>query len=107
MAMGMTRGQVVRLFTVEGAMHSTLAAVLGAIPGIPFLIWMGKVGFAMPAGSDSLGMAISETIYPVYSIGLIISVMLIVIVTTTIVSYLPSRKISKMNPTEAIKGKLQ
>jgi len=107
MAMGMTRGQVVRLFTVEGAMHSTLAAILGAIPGIPFLIWMGKVGFAMPAGSDSLGMAISETIYPVYSIGLIISVMLIVIVTTTIVSYLPSRKISKMNPTEAIKGKLQ
>jgi len=107
MAMGMTRGQVIRLFTVEGAMHSTLAVVLGAIPGIPFLIWMSKVGFAMPAGSDTLGMAIAETIYPVYSIGLVISVMLIVIITTTIVSFLPSRKISKMNPTEAIKGKLQ
>ncbi|KPK80521.1 MAG: ABC transporter permease, partial [Bacteroides sp. SM23_62_1] len=107
MAMGMTRGQVVRLFTVEGAMHSTLAAILGAIPGIPFLIWMSKVGFTMPAGSDSLGMAIAEKIYPVYSIGLVLSVMLIVIITTTIVSFLPSRKISKMNPTEAIKGKLQ
>jgi putative ABC transport system permease protein len=107
MAMGMTRGQVVRLFTVEGAMHSTLAAVLGAIPGIPFLIWMSKVGFTMPTGSESLGMAIAEKIYPVYSIGLILSVMLIVIITTTIVSFLPSRKISKMNPTEAIKGKLQ
>jgi len=107
MAMGMTRGQVVRLFTVEGAMHSTLAAILGAIPGIPLLIWLSKVGFAMPAGSYSLGMAIAEKIYPVYSIGLIISVMLIVIIITTIVSYLPSRKIAKMNPTEAIKGKLQ
>jgi putative ABC transport system permease protein len=107
MAMGMTRGQVVRLFTVEGAMHAILASVLGAIPGIPFLIWMSKVGFTMPAGSDSLGMAISETIYPVYSIGLVISVMLIVVITTTLVSFLPSRKISKMNPTEAIKGKLQ
>lgn len=106
-AMGMTRGQVVRLFTVEGAMHSTLAVVLGAIPGIPFLIWMSKVGFSMPAGSDSMGLAIAEKIYPAYSIGLVISVMLIVIVTTTIVSFLPSRKISKMNPTEAIKGKLQ
>jgi len=107
MAMGMTRGQVVRLFTVEGAMHSILAAVLGAIPGIPFLIWMAKVGYSMPAGSDSMGLPIAEKIYPAYSVGLILTVMLLVIVTTTIVSFLPSRKISNMNPTEAIKGKLQ
>jgi ABC-type lipoprotein release transport system permease subunit len=107
MAMGMTRGQVVRLFTVEGAMHAALAAILGAIPGIPFLYWMAKVGYSMPAGSDNMGLPIAETIYPAYSIGLILSVMLLVIITTTIVSYLPSRKISKMNPTEAIKGKLQ
>ncbi len=107
MAMGMTRGQVVRLFTVEGAMHAFLAATLGAIPGIPFLYWMAKSGYSMPAGSDSMGLPIADTIYPVYSLGLILSVMLLVIITTTIVSYLPSRKISKMNPTEAIKGKLQ
>ncbi len=107
MAMGMTRGQVVRLFTVEGAMHSILAVILGAIPGIPFLYWMAKVGYSMPAGSDTMGLPIADTIYPAYSVGLILSVMLLVIITTTIVSYLPSRKISKMNPTEAIKGKLQ
>lgn len=107
MAMGMTRGQVVRLFTVEGAMHAFLAVILGAIPGIPFLYWMAKAGYSMPAGSDSMGLPIAETIYPAYSLGLILSVMLLVVITTTIVSYLPSRKISKMNPTEAIKGKLQ
>ena len=56
MAMGMTRGQVVRLFTVEGAMHSILAVVLGAIPGIPFLYWAAKAGYAMPAGSDNMGL---------------------------------------------------
>lgn len=107
MAMGMTRGQVVRLFTVEGAMHSILAVILGAIPGIPFLYYLAKVGYAMPAGSDSMGLPIAEKIYPAYSLSLILSVMLLVIITTTIVSFLPSRKISKMNPTEAIKGKLQ
>jgi ABC-type antimicrobial peptide transport system permease subunit len=107
MAMGMTRGQVVGLFTVEGAMHSILAVVLGAIPGIPILYLLAKVGYSMPAGSDTMGLPIAETLYPAYSLGLIVSVMLLVIVTTTIVSYLPSRKISKMNPTEAIKGKLQ
>ena len=107
MAMGMTRGQVVRLFTVEGAMHAVLAVVLGAIPGIPILYWLARTGYSMPAGSDSMGLPIAETIYPVYSLGLILSVMLLVIITTTIVSYLPSRKITRMNPTEAIKGKLQ
>lgn len=107
MAMGMTRGQVVRLFTVEGAMHSILAVILGAIPGIPLLYYLAKTGYAMPAGSDSMGLPIAERIYPAYSFGLILSVMLIVVITTTIVSFLPSRKISKMNPTEAIKGKLQ
>ena len=54
-----------------------------------------------------MGLPIAEKIYPAYSVGLVLSIMLIVIITTTIVSYLPSRKISKMNPTEAIKGKLQ
>jgi len=107
MAMGMTRGQVVKLFTVEGAMHSVLAVILGAIPGIPFLYYMAKVGYSMPAGSDTMGLPIAETIYPAYSVGLILSVMILVIITTTIVSFLPSRKISKMKPTEAIKGKLQ
>ncbi len=107
MAMGMTRGQVIRLFTVEGAMHSILAVVLGAIPGIPILYLLAKAGYSMPAGADSMGLPIAETIYPAYSLGLVLSTMLLVIITTTIVSYLPSMKISKMNPTEAIKGKLQ
>ncbi|UCG27851.1 MAG: ABC transporter permease [Bacteroidales bacterium] len=107
MAMGMTRGQVVKLFTVEGAMHSILAVILGAIPGIPLLYYLARVGYSMPAGSDSMGLPIAETIYPAYSVGLILSVMILVIITTTIVSFLPSRKISRMKPTEAIKGKLQ
>ncbi len=106
-AMGMTRSQVVSLFTVEGAMHAILAIVLGAIYGVPFLLSQIKKGFTMPAGTDDMGMAIAETIFPVYGIGLIITTVLLVLVITTIVSYMPARKISKMNPTEAIKGKIQ
>jgi putative ABC transport system permease protein len=37
----------------------------------------------------------------------VISTVLIVMVTTAIVSYWPSRKIARMNPTEALRGKLQ
>lgn len=107
MAMGMTRYQVVRMFTVEGAMHSILAVIVAVFPGTPLLLWMSNKGFGMPVDADSFGLAMAERIYPAYGLGLILSVMLIVIIITTIVSYLPSRKISKMNPTEAIKGKLQ
>ncbi len=106
-AMGMTRPQVVSLFTVEGAMHAILAVVAGAIYGVPFLLWQMNTGMSMPAGSDDMGIAIAETIFPVYGVGLIITTVLLVLIITTIVSYMPARKISKMNPTDAIKGKIQ
>lgn len=107
MALGMTRGQVVRLFTVEGAMHSILAAILAAVYGIP-LLWLQAVkGFALPQATDDYGLAIAERIFPVYSIGLILCTIFLVFISATIVSYLPARKIAKMKPTDAIKGKIQ
>jgi ABC-type antimicrobial peptide transport system permease subunit len=106
-AMGMTRGQVVRMFTIEGTMHAILAALVGAIYGIPLLTWAAVQGWAMPQGTDDFGLPIADKIYPVYSIGLIILTVALVLLTTAIVSYLPSRKIAKMNPTLAIKGKIQ
>jgi len=106
-ALGMTRWQVVRLFTMEGAMHGVLAAILAAIYGIPFLASQAKLGIPMPKATDSMGMALAEKIFPVYSIGLIITTVIFVLITTLIVSYIPARRISRMNPTEAIKGRIQ
>ena len=106
-AMGMTRKQVVGIFTVEGAMHSILAVLLGAVWGIPLLFWVSRTGIGMPISADEFGLAMAERIYPAYGLGLIIATLLLIVVTTTIVSYLPSRRISKMNPTEAIRGKIQ
>lgn len=107
MALGMTRGQVVRLFTIEGAMHSVLAVLVGAVYGIPLLWWMAVQGFPMPAGMDDYGLAIAERIFPVYSLGLVAGTTLLVLVTATVVSYLPARRITRMNPTDAIRGRLQ
>lgn len=106
-AMGMTRRQVVGLFTVEGAMHALLAILLGALYGTPLFIMQARNGLTMPVSGDDYGIAMSDTLYPVYGISLVITTVLIVCLTTAIVSYLPARKITKMNPTEAIKGKLQ
>ncbi len=106
-ALGYTRQQVVTLFTVEGAMHAVLAAALAAVYGIPFFIWQAKVGFTVPMDTSEFGMAIAPTMYPIYSMGLILSTTLIVLLTTSVVSYWPARRIAKMNPTEALRGKIQ
>jgi putative ABC transport system permease protein len=106
-ALGYTRREVVGLFTVEGTMHAVLAALLSAAYGLPFLAWQAKAGWTMPMDTSEFGMAIAQTLYPVYSAGLVITTVLIIMTVTAIVSYWPSRRIAKMNPTEALRGKIQ
>jgi ABC-type lipoprotein release transport system permease subunit len=106
MALGFTRGRVIRLFTLEGALHGVLAAIVAALYGIPLLTWYAGQGWALPEGMDSYGFAIGEKIFPVYSAGLVAGTTLLVLVITTIVSFLPTRKIAKLNPTEALRGRI-
>lgn len=106
-ALGMTRSRVVELFTVEGAMHSILAALVAAVYGIPLLTIMAVHGFTLPAGTDSYGLTMSDTIFPVYGIGLVAGTVIVIFITATIVSFIPARRIAKMKPTDAIRGKIQ
>ncbi len=104
-ALGLTRRQVVGIFTIEGGAHSILAALLGAVYGIPLFIWLSKYGISF--GVDDMGVTMAETIFPYYSLGLVAITTLFVIAAATIVSYIPARKISRMKPTDALKGKIQ
>ena len=106
-SMGMTRKEVVGIFTVEGAMHALLALVAGALYGIPLMLYITSTGIGMPQGTDDFGVASAERIFPYYSVALVVGSIILVMIATTIVSYLPSRKISKMNPNDAIRGKIQ
>jgi putative ABC transport system permease protein len=60
----------------------------------------------MPASMDSFGVSMGERIYPAYSAGLVLGITLLVLTVTTIVSYLPSRQISRMRATDALRGRL-
>lgn len=105
-ALGMTRWQVVGLFTVEGSMYSFLATLLGSAYGIPFFYYMATNGITMVANADDIGISIADVIYPVFGVGLIVGSIVLVVISATIVSFLPARKIAKMNPVDALKGKL-
>ncbi|MCF7882255.1 MAG: FtsX-like permease family protein [Candidatus Marinimicrobia bacterium] len=106
MSLGMTRGMLIRLFTLEGAMHAILAILIGAVYGIPLLTWFASSGIAMPDYATDFGIPMGEALYPTYGAGLVIGTTILVFVSVTIVSYLPTRKIADLEPTEALRGKL-
>lgn len=105
-ALGMTRWQVVRMFTAEGGMYSVFATVLGALYGTPILWYLSNQGISFGTDGSEMGIIMAEKMYPIYGIGLILFTILVVILSATIVSFLPARKIAHMNPVEALKGKI-
>jgi len=107
MALGMPRGKVIGLFTLEGALHGLLALVVGALYGVP-LLWLTAVkGMTFPQETiDSMNLALPSTLYPSYGVPLVVGTTLLVFMTVTIVSFLPTRRISKLKPTDALRGKM-
>ena len=106
MALGMARSKVIGLFTLEGALHGVMALFVGAVYGIPLLTLTAVKGIPLPDVMDDFGIAMSSTLYPSYGLKLVIGTTLLVLITVTFVSFLPTRKISKLKPTDALRGKL-
>lgn len=106
-ALGMTRWQVVRLFTFEGSANSLLGAAIGAVIGTPLCIYLASNGIQLYDASQNMGVTISETIFPVFGVGLIVTTLVLVFMASLIVSFLPARKIARMDPTLALKGKVK
>jgi len=106
MALGMTRTRIIGLFTLEGALHGVLASIVGAVYGIPLLTYIAREGWALPQASDNFGYALGERIFPTYSVAMILGTALLVLVVTTFVSFLPTRKIASLKPTDALRGKM-
>lgn len=106
-ALGMTRQEVVKIFTVEGGMYSLFAIVFGSLYGVPLFIYLANAGIAIPQASQDTGIAIAAKIFPVYGFGLVVETVLLLVISATIVSYMPARSIAKLNPVNALKGKIQ
>ena len=106
MALGMTRSRVVGLFTLEGGLNAFLAAILATILFGPVLWYFGVYGIPLPMDYSDMGLIIAKRLIPVYTLGLLISTTVIISFIVLIVSYLPSRRITKMKPTDALRGKV-
>ena len=105
-ALGMTQKQVVWHFTLEGAINAVLAFGVGAIWGTPILYYMVKYGYSFNMDASEIGVPMADTMYATITPGLVLGTMIFILLVTAVVSYLPARKIAKMNPTDAIRGKV-
>ncbi len=108
MALGMTRSRVVGLFTLEGSLNAFLAVIMTVIIFGPVLWYFGVYGInlGIDYSEGQMGIIMAKRLIPVYSIGLLISTTIIVSIIVLIVSYMPSRRIAKIKPTNALRGKL-
>ncbi len=105
-SLGMTPKQVTRLFTLEGTSYSLLGILAGALWGTPLLYWYGQTGIKLPESYTEVGLGMRETMLPIYEPGTILTSIVIIIVMSMLISWLPARKIAKSNVVEALKGRI-
>lgn len=106
MALGLTRSKLIIIFTLEGFLNAVMAALMGAVYGIPLLYFTLKHGLSLPEATDDYNFAgLSTKLYPYYSTQLIFATIIIIFLLVIVVSYLPARKISRLKPTDALRGK--
>ena len=106
MAVGMTRSRVVGLFTLEGGMNAFFALIMTLILGGPVFIYFALYGIPLPIDYAEMGLIVAKRLIPVYSMGLFVTTTLFISFVVLILSYMPSRRIAKMKPTDALRGKI-
>jgi len=105
-AMGMRRGQIIRLFVLEGAMIGVLGSITGCLLGmlinIPFVKYGINWGFVMRDVGD-IGYRVTGVSRGVWNISMIVTAFVAGIVISALTSIYPARVAAKMEPTEALK----
>jgi len=104
MALGMDSQRIVRIFTLEGCLAAIWALVVSLLLGLPFFIWFQGVGFDVSHLSEST-LPIRETIYPDYQPMEIIYSLIIVFILIVASSWFPVKKITRLDPTMALRGR--
>ena len=104
MALGMSSVQIVRMFTLEGSMAAFAALVAAVVIGVPFFTWYQSVGFDVSHLKETT-IPVHETIYlDIRPVEVLISSLMIILI-MIVVAWLPARKISRLDPTLALRGR--
>ncbi len=104
MAFGMEPGQIVRLFALEGVYAALGALIAAAVLGVPFFTWFQSVGFDVTHLKET-AIPVHEKVFLDIRPGEVAVTGVTVFAIMVAVAWLPVRKISRLEPTAALRGK--
>ncbi len=104
MSMGMPRREILGLFVLEGSMIGAAGSVAGALLGTVFNLAIQKKGFDMTSAMSAMTWPMDNVIHPSADIGTALAVIAMGTFVAAVVSWLPARKASRMNPVDAIRS---
>lgn len=105
MALGMARSKIILLFLLESLYIALFASLLALLYGLPICYYTAANGINFGKQMDNYSLAIGHIVYPVFTLDVILLTGIILWLIVLLVSYLPLRKINKLNPTDALRGK--
>ena len=104
MAFGMEANNIVRIFVLEGSLAAFGAIILGLVLGGPFFKWFQSVGLDVSHLSDST-IPVSNRIFLEIQFMEVVSSITLIVLIMIFVAWWPVRKISRLDPTLALRGR--
>ncbi len=103
-AMGMTGGEIVRLFFTEAFYLGLFGATAGAILGVVAVSIMGQTGIDFSKAMEGVTMEVSNIVYPSIKWYTPVWIFFYSLIVTSFCSIWPSRRAAKIKPVEALRA---
>jgi putative ABC transport system permease protein len=103
-AMGMTGGEIVRLFFIEALFLSLIGSLIGVLAGSGITVPLSVTGINLGAAMEGIDVEISNRIFPVLKLKSAILVFVYSVFIAAIATIFPSVKAAKVKPVEALRN---
>lgn len=103
-AMGMTGGEIQKLFFLEAFYIGLIGAFVGVILGIGMTIPLSIYGIDFSASMEGIDFDISNIIYPKLSMRSTVFVYIYSVVISSLATIIPTRKAAHIEPVEALRS---
>jgi putative ABC transport system permease protein len=104
MSMGMERPRILALFLVEGVFLGAIGSAAGVIVGTSLNLLLGIKGLDLTKTISGAGIPLDNVIYPAVHPANVAWLFFVGIAVAVVMSYLPSRAASRMDPIDAIRS---
>jgi putative ABC transport system permease protein len=102
-ALGMKGSELTRLFFLEGLFISIIGAGVGVILGMAITQYLGVAGLNFTDAMSGIDLEISSILYPSLSIAKAFLIYIYAVAISSIATFIPSRRASKIQPVEALR----